>query len=129
MCITFLDPINNVIYVVLLFAICKFPYDSLDKNLIIFIVIKDEIKVPWQQVTHTYHECWCVFVVWYNTMKQVKWKKTLANMDKVLHDNYFLLMMKNWFTVARTRVTVVINIVLILVLHNVHLCLKARGNK
>ena len=64
MCITLLDPIDNIIYVVvLLFAICKFPYDSLDKNLMIFIVIKDEIKVPWQKVTHTYHECWCVFVV------------------------------------------------------------------
>ena len=39
----FLDPINNTIYVVLLFANYKFPYDSLDKNLMIFIVIKDEI--------------------------------------------------------------------------------------
>ena len=37
---------------VLLFAICKSLYNSLDKNSIIFIKIKDKIKAPWQQVVH-----------------------------------------------------------------------------
>ena len=35
---------------VLLFVICKSFYNSLDKNSIIFIKIKDKIKAPWQQL-------------------------------------------------------------------------------
>ena len=50
----------------------------------IFNKIIDEIKVPWQRVTHTYHKCWCIFMALYLEMHQLpwfkaKWKKTSAN--------------------------------------------------
>ena len=45
--------ILDSIYIVLLLAICKPLCDSLDKNLT--VKTKDDIKVPWQQVMHAYH--------------------------------------------------------------------------
>ena len=49
-----------------------------------FNKIKEEIKAPWQQVTHAYYKCWRIFMALYFEKRWLpwftpKWKKTLAN--------------------------------------------------
>ena len=48
--------------------------------------------MPWQQVTHAYHERWRIFMALYVEMRRlpwfkVKWKKTLANLEPLCATN------------------------------------------